>query len=64
MSNNLTPSSKKELAEQLEEAEAPRKGSGGHTCLLHKKPLPCEDCNSGSVSWAVAGTTEGRDKIY
>lgn len=65
MGNNTIESSKEEVKEEPEqELEAESRATklrSGKTCLLHRKPLPCEDCKSGKDASCI--TQYGREKI-
>lgn len=61
MSNNLSPQSSKEVEQELNneqddqpdvESERPSKDlKKGMNCLMHRKPLPCEDCVLGRAQY-------------
>ena len=52
MSSNLQGSSKQLFEEDInnmQDQAKPLKLDSSHVCILHKKPLPCEDCYSGTM---------------
>jgi hypothetical protein len=54
MSSNLQGSSKQLFEEELKEEQPKEKRlDSSKLCILHKKPLPCEDCYSGNEECRV-----------